>query len=175
MGLVLTSNADAQGWRDQPVDPSAYQHRVRVAYTDGGRYFTDDGIPTFYARQLSNFIATKNGFVDYLTYSGFMAYHSQCQSCHGLNGDGSPTAPRIKYSAVNMAYDDFLYVVAAGRANGNSIMPHFGDNLNVVCYIDDIYVYLLARGMNTIPPGQPINYEPQSQEILEYERACMGR
>ena len=175
MGLVLTSNADAQGWHDQPVNPSANYPKLRTAYVENGQYFTEDEIPTYNARRLPNSIEAKNSvLVDYPTYSGFMVYHSQCQSCHGPNGDGSPTAPRIKNSAVNMSYDDFLYVVAVGRSNGNSVMPSFDGSPNVVCYIDYIYVYLKARGMNAIPPGQPASYEPKSQAILDDERSCLG-
>ena len=40
-------------------------------------------------------------------------------------------------------------------ANGNSVMPSFGTNLNVMCYLDDIYVYLKAVGAEAIPRGRP--------------------
>ena len=42
-----------------------------------------------------------------------------------------------------MSYDDFLGIVAGGRKNVNTaqeiVMPAFGTNKNVMCYLDDIY------------------------------------
>ena len=48
-----------------------------------------------------------------------------------------------------MNYPDFANVVVNGRKNVNtaqeSVMPSFGTNPNVMCYIEDIFVYLRAR------------------------------
>ena len=33
-------------------------------------------------------------------------------------------------------------------------MPALGDNPNVMCYIDDIYVYLKARADGVLPRGR---------------------
>ena len=38
---------------------------------------------------------------------------------------------------------------------GNLVMPSFGTNKNVMCYLDDIYVYLKAVGSGAIPRGRP--------------------
>ena len=65
-------------------------------------------------------------------------------------------------------------VVVNGRKNGNSVMPHFGDNPNVMCYLNDIYVYLAARGMDAVPRGRPSKKEPKSDLVREMEDACMG-
>jgi hypothetical protein len=53
-------------------------------------------------------------------------------------------------------------------------MPAFGTNLNVMCYIDDIYVYLRARAQGDIPRGRPPKREEKPESYAEAENACMG-
>ena len=53
-------------------------------------------------------------------------------------------------------------------------MPAFGDNKNVMCYADDLYVYLKARGTGELPRGRPANREDKSEAIREAENACLG-
>ena len=166
IAAMLPVAALAQSWSDQPVDPAADHPNVPVAYEEEGRYYTDDDIPTFNVAE--------DGTVDWLTFSGFRRYHSECHVCHGPDGEGSTYAPKIKNSAVNMDYYDFVDVVVNGRMNGNSVMPHFGDNANVMCYLDDIYTYLKARGMEATPRGRPAKKEAKSDMIRDAENACMG-
>ena len=68
-----------------------------------------------------------------------------------------------------MDYYDFLEVVTNGRkkvnAAENSVMPAFGQNVNVMCYLDDIYTYLKARGADALPRGRPGKKEPKSDAI----------
>lgn len=158
--------AAALAWSDQPVDLSKDHPEVPVASEEDGRYLTEDGIPTFHVAE--------DGTVDWMTFSGFRRYHSECHVCHGPDGEGSTYAPKIKNSAVNMEYYDFIDVVVNGRTVGNSVMPHFGDNRNVMCFLDDIYVYLKARGIDAIPRGRPAKKEPKSDAFREAEDACMG-
>lgn len=162
----MAAGANAQSWSDQPVDPDAEHPQVPVDYEEDGRYFTADDIPTFNIAE--------DGTVDWLTFSGFRRYHAECHVCHGPDGEGSTYAPKIKNSAVWMDYYDFVDVVVNGRTNGNSVMPHFGDNPNVMCYLDDIYVYLKARGVDALPRGRPAKKEAKSDLIAEAEDACMG-
>ena len=140
------------------------------AYEDGGKYFTEDDIPTFNVAE--------DGTVDWPTYSGFRRYHSECHVCHGPEGEGSTYAPALKNSAIDMDYYDFVEVVVNGRervgASEQSVMPAFGTNPNVMCYLDDIYVYLKARGAGEVPRGRPAKKEAKSDAIQEYEEACMG-
>lgn len=164
--VSLASGAGAANWSDQKVDPSAEHAEVPVAYEEGGRYYTEDDIPTYNVAE--------DGTVDWLTFSGFRRYHAECHVCHGPDGEGSTYAPKVKNSAIHMGYYDFVGVVVNGRGDGNSIMPHFGDNPNVMCYLDDIYVYLKARGMEAIPRGRPSKKEAKSDMISEAENACMG-
>ena len=37
-------------------------------------------------------------------------------------------------------------------------MPAFADNKNVMCYLNDIYVYLRARSQDAIPRGRPAKH-----------------
>ena len=52
-------------------------------------------------------------------------------------------------------------------------MPAFGDNKNVYCYMDDLYVYLRARAVGGIPRGRPPKKEDKPQGAKDYEASCM--
>lgn len=145
---------------------AALADNVTVAYEEDGRYFTEDDIPTFNVAE--------DGTVDWLTFSGFRRYHAECHVCHGPDGEGSTYAPAIKNSAIDMDYYDFVDAVVNGINNGNSVMPSFGENRNVMCYLDDIYVYLKGRGVEAVPRGRPPLKEAKSEVIGEDENACMG-
>ncbi|WP_083191514.1 MULTISPECIES: c-type cytochrome, methanol metabolism-related [Roseobacteraceae] len=143
---------------------------IAVDYEEGGRYYTEDGIPTFNI--------TDEGAVDWPTFSGFRRYHAECHVCHGPDGEGSTYAPALKNSAIEMDYYDFVDTVVNGRkkvgAAENSVMPAFGTNPNVMCYLDDIYTYLKAHGSGAIDRGRPAKKEPKSETFTEMEDACMG-
>ena len=156
----------ASNWNDQPVAPADHQEATASSYSEDGRHFTAEDTPTF--------SVAEDGTVDWPTFSGFRRYHAECHVCHGPDGEGSTYAPKIKNSAVNMGYYDFYDVVVNGRKSGNSVMPHFGDNPNVMCYLDDIYSYLAARGMEALPRGRPAKKEKKSEAFKEDENACMG-
>ncbi len=159
----------AQAVRSQDADPAA-DPNIAVAYDQDGRYYTAEDVPTY------NIGA--DGTVDWPTYSGFRRYHAECHVCHGPDGEGSSYAPALKVSAVQMDYYDFYDVVVNGRqhvdAGNNNVMPAFGDNPNVMCYLDDIYVYLKARGTDALPRGRPGAREDKSDIIGEDEDACLG-
>jgi hypothetical protein len=77
-----------------------------------------------------------------------------------------------------MSYEGFLEVVINGRekvgASENSKMPSFGVNRNVICYLDDIYVYLKARSDDALGRGRPKKKEPKSDATREEENACLA-
>lgn len=139
-------------------------------YVEDGRYYTADGTPTYHV--------DPDGAVDWYTYSGFRRYHSDCHVCHGPDGEGSTYAPALKDSVLTLSYDEFVSVVVNGRqrvdAADNSVMPSFGLNVNVMCYLDDIYTYLKARGDDAIPRGRPAKRAPKPDAAREYENACLG-
>jgi len=77
-----------------------------------------------------------------------------------------------------MSYADFMLVVASGRevvrADKQSKMPALGDNPNVMCYVDDIYVYLKARADGALPRGRPAKRVEKSASAEAAEKACFG-
>ena len=135
-----------------------------------GKWETADGNPTYNI--------TGDGTVDWYTFSGFRRYHSECHVCHGPDGEGSTYAPGLLESLKTTSYDDFMLVVASGRevvrADKQSKMPALGDNRNVMCYIDDIYVYLKARADGVLPRGRPAKRVEKPAAAEEHEKACVG-
>ena len=163
--LVILAGTLAGGpaYADPPGDPA-------VASSDNGKYADKDGNPTYKI--------SPDGTVDWYTYSGFRRYHSDCHVCHGPNGEGSSYAPALAESLKTLGYTDFANVVANGRKNvdvaNDKVMPEFGTNPNVMCYLDDIYVYLRARSTGAIPGGRPPRHEDKSEAVRQAEASCMG-
>lgn len=143
---------------------------VEAVTNDGVRWFNSDDVPTYKIAE--------DGTLDWATFSGFRRYNAECHVCHGPDGEGSTYAPALKTSALKLDYYDFVGVVAGGRqkvdAAENQVMPAFGTNPNVMCYLDDIYTYLRARGMEVVPRGRPGKKEAKSDAFAEAEEACMG-
>lgn len=148
---------------DGPGDPTA------VKKEDDGKWLDKEGTPTY---------KITDGTVDWFTYSGYRRYHSDCHVCHGPDGMGSTYAPALKDSVKSMSYGDFLGVVASGRKNistaQENVMPAFGDNPNVACYMDDLYVYLRARSTEAWGRQRPSKKEEKTEAYTKAEDACMG-
>ncbi len=53
-------------------------------------------------------------------------------------------------------------------------MPAFGDNPNVACYMDDLYVYLRARANDAVGRVRPAKKEDKPEAYTEAEKSCMG-
>jgi hypothetical protein len=53
-------------------------------------------------------------------------------------------------------------------------MPAFGDNPNVACYMDDLYVYLRARAHDAVGRARPAKHEDKSDAYTKAENSCMG-
>ena len=145
---------------------TALAEQFIVSYEEDGKFFTEEGVPTFNLAE--------DGTVDWYTFSGFRRYHAECHVCHGPDGEGSSFAPALGESVTRLDYYDFVATVAQGRERGNSVMPSFGTNLNVMCYLDDIYVYLAAVGTEAIPRGRPAKRAEKPEGAIEAEHACMG-
>ena len=160
MALVASGGiALAEG----PVDPAAVK-------SEDGKYLDKEGSPTFKV--------ASDGTVDWYTYSGYRRYHSECHVCHGPDGMGSSNAPALKDSLKTMSYGDFLGVVASGRksvsTSQDNVMPAFGDNPNVACYMDDLYVYLRARANDAVGRVRPAKHEEKPPAAQQAEDSCMG-
>jgi hypothetical protein len=53
-------------------------------------------------------------------------------------------------------------------------MPAFGDNRNVICYLDDMYVYLRGRANDAVVRGRPPKHEDTPPAAQKAEDACMA-
>jgi len=161
--IVLMVLAGGPACAEAPGDPA-------VASSDNGKYMDKEGDPTYKI--------SADGTVDWYTYSGYRRYHSDCHVCHGPNGDGSSYAPPLANSMKTLSYTDFTDVVTNGRKDVNTanekVMPAFATNVNVMCFIDDIYVYLRARANNAIPGGRPPRHEDKPEAAKEAETSCTG-
>jgi len=135
-----------------------------------GKWQTGDGTPTY--------DIASDGTVDWYTFSGFRRYHSECHVCHGPDGEGSTYAPGLVESLKTMSYPEFMLIVATGkeelRTDKQSKMPALGNNLNVACYLDDIYVYLKARADGVLPRGRPAKRADKPAAAEAHEKACFG-
>ena len=143
---------------------------ITPATQENGRWYNAEGIPVPKIEE--------DGTVDFATFNGFRRYSAECHVCHGPDGEGSTYAPALKNSVLRMDYYDFQEIVASGKQEVNSaqnqVMPAFGTNKNVWCYIDDIYVYLLARGTDELPRGRPAKRGEKSDDYTAQEDSCMS-
>jgi methanol metabolism-related c-type cytochrome len=164
VAFALSLTAPILARADPPGDPTA------VTQDEQGMWRDKDGDPTFKVGA--------DGSVDWNTYSGFRRYHSECHVCHGPNGDGSSFAPALANSLKTIPYAEFYGIVVSGRQNlmngQDKVMPTFAENKNVMCYLNDIYVYLRARSQNAIPPGRPAEHAPKTAAFDTAENKCMS-
>ncbi len=178
-GAAAAVSGDAQQEQAAKEEPQTQEAGAKTALPNGtditpdhlenGRWYTVDDIPTY---------KITDGKIDYATFSGYRRYSAECHVCHGPDGEGSTYAPALKTSVLTLDYYDFLEIAASGKQEvnkaANLVMPAFGTNKNVWCYIDDIYAYLLARGTGDLPRGRPANKEDKSDEFAAQEDSCMS-
>jgi methanol metabolism-related c-type cytochrome len=146
---------------------------------EDGKWVLPDGTPTYNVKR--NPENTDQVIqVDWNTYSGWRRYHAECHVCHGPNAEGSSFAPALKESLKTMTYEKFLQIVSSGQvrdvAGTKYIMPALGDNKNVMCYIDDLYVYLRARSTDALQGGR-LSADQRAEkpkEAIEAEKGCIG-
>lgn len=135
-----------------------------------GEYYDKQGNPTYKVGS--------DGTVDWYTFSGYLRFNSNCNVCHGPDGSGSSYAPNLTNSLRTLDYGHFLAIVAEGRTNVSTstdyVMPSFGKNKNVVCFLDDIYIYLRARSNGAVGRGRPEKHEPKPAAWTKAEDNCMG-
>lgn len=168
-------NAPPPGSR-KPDGDAVYPNPVsELAKKDGykftdGRYRNKDGDPQP--------VVTKDYMVDWGTWNGFRRYHDACHVCHGPNALGSTFAPALADSLKTMDYNTFLATVSSGRKVNRGgtefVMPSFGEDKNIMCYIDDIYTYIKARSLGIMPPGRPNGREDISPDAKKAADDCTG-
>ncbi|QIB33576.1 c-type cytochrome, methanol metabolism-related [Ancylobacter pratisalsi] len=157
--LLLTSPLAADGSGD-PAAVSSSQ----------GEYSDKQGNPTFKIE--------KDGTVDWYTSVGYLRYTANCMQCHGPGGLGSSFAPSLVEALKTLSYSQFLDTVTNGKKNVSAsqdlVMPAFGVNPNVMCYIDAIFIYLRARSDGALGRERPENVAPKPDGYSAAENACMG-
>ncbi len=143
---------------------------AKPAREEAGQYFDAEGVPTYNIKP--------DGTVDWATYSGYRRYHAECHVCHGPDGEGSSYAPALVDSLKTMKHDEFVAITVQGRqghvAGRPSVMPSFGTNSNVMCYLEDIYVYLRARADGALPRVRLDKREDKPQAAKDAEKTCLG-
>jgi methanol metabolism-related c-type cytochrome len=160
---VLCLSIAAYAVTDGSGDPTAVK-------SEDGKWSDKNGTPTFKL--------DKEGSVDWYTYVGFTRYSSECLRCHGPDGMGSSYAPALMESMQRLSYTDFYAIVAGGKkdvsASQDLVMPANGENKNVMCFIDAIYIYLRARADGAVDRGRPAKHAPKPDVYSKAEDECMG-
>lgn len=135
-----------------------------------GLWLDKDGNPTPYV--------AKDGTPGWFVASGYRRYGANCLVCHGPDALGSSYAPSLVDALKTLTYPEFLQTVAAGKQNvsnsSNLVMPSFGNNKNVQCYINDIYVYIRARSLDLWGRDQPVKHLEKPAIYGSQETACLG-
>ncbi|KKN84540.1 hypothetical protein LCGC14_0288060 [marine sediment metagenome] len=135
-----------------------------------GKFVDPAGNPTY--------SMTEDGTADWYTWRGYKKYGANCLQCHGPDGLGSSFAPNLTESLQTLSYFDFVGVVVSGQQNkwnssGNSIMPAWGEDPNVMCSLDAIYIYLRARTDGVVGRGEPKRpAKNEAGQKAEYD--CLG-
>ncbi|QJP17136.1 c-type cytochrome, methanol metabolism-related [Starkeya sp. ORNL1] len=150
-------------WADGSGPPAAVS-------STAGQYSDKDGNPTFNI--------SKDGTVDWYTSIGYTRYTANCMQCHGPDGLGSSFGPALTDALQTLSYSDFVDTVTNGKKNVSAsqdlVMPSFGVNPNVMCYLDAIFIYLRARSDDALGRGKPQKSEPRPPGYSATEDACMG-
>lgn len=171
-GTAQVMAADAQP-DDNAADPDNAAVRAKAEELgvkfDDGRYRDKDGHPAP--------VVTKDYKVDWAVWQGFRRYHDACHVCHGPNGLGSSFAPALADSLKTMDYETFYGTVVGGKRENRGgtefVMPAFGEDKNIMCYLDDIYTYLKARSTDAMPPGRPAGREDISDHQRKTNEECL--
>ena len=162
--VMLSLGPSLMARAEPPGDPAA------VKQDEDGIWRDKDGDPTFKIGA--------DGTVDWYTYSGYVRYTSECLRCHGPDGEGSSYAPALANSLKTIGYDEFYGIVVSGKkdvsAASDLVMPSFASDKNVMCYLNDIYVYLRARSVNAVPRGRPAKHANPPEAFEKNEDKCMG-
>src|SRR6516165_4782944 len=78
----------------------------------------DTGHPLLLAQAAVNtdtpYKISADGTVDWATFNGYRRFNSNCETCHGFDGEGSSFGPRLVDVLKTMPHDTFLEIVANG-------------------------------------------------------------
>ncbi|MDQ0347790.1 c-type cytochrome, methanol metabolism-related [Ancylobacter vacuolatus] len=173
LAAALSFSAPVHAQQPAPAaTPTATPAPVEKEKDELGKYTTADGDPIYNIQA--------DGTLDWYTYSGYRRYHAECHVCHGPDGMGSSYAPALANSLKTMTYPQFMEIVVNGKQNigvgtADQVMPAFGENKNVMCYLDDIYIYLKARADGALGRERPSKREDKTKAYTANENQCFGR
>jgi methanol metabolism-related c-type cytochrome len=140
------------------------------ATSTNGEYYDKQGNPTYKI--------DKDGTVDWYTYIGYQQYGANCLQCHGPDGLGSTYAPSLVDALKSMSTSDVKGIIIGGMQNVSAsqdlVMPAFGDNKNVMCYLDAIYIYLRARSDGALGRDRPDKNAPRPDGYEKTLNQCFG-
>ncbi len=157
IGAASAARSDGAG------DPTPF------ASTDG-QYFDKAGNPTFKIE--------KDGTVDWYTFIGYRMYGANCLQCHGPDALGSSYAPSLVDSLKSLTTQQALGAIIGGKrdvtASQDLVMPTFGENKNVMCYLNPIYVYLRARSDGALGRERPTKHEDKPADWDKTIDACFS-
>jgi hypothetical protein len=128
-----------------------------------------------------------NGRVDAATWRGWLAFHSACHGCHGIDAVGTDVAPNLVERMHDMSERDFVTKVLTSyritvpsgegsgaareqiieevlrRERGGLVMPAW-EGSRVQPHVLDIYAYLKARADGALLPGKPDRMENSGED-----------
>ena len=169
-------SGDAQMASNDKMKPDAHPSKDTAAEGnsgekgDLGEYKDSAGNPVYHI--------SADGTYDWYAWRGYKKYMANCMQCHGPDGLGSSFAPNLTDQLTNLSYYDFAGIVVSGQKNkwnpsGNSVMPAWGEDPNVMCSLDAIYIYLRGRADGVIPRGEPKPHD-KNKEAQDQEYSCLG-
>ncbi|WP_029353979.1 c-type cytochrome, methanol metabolism-related [Bosea sp. 117] len=170
--VLALPSVPASAQQPAPAAAPASEAQAQATKDELGKYTLPDGTPTYHIGS--------DGTLDWYTYSGYRRYHAECHVCHGPDGMGSTYAPALANSLKTLTYEQFMETVVNGKktigvGTADQVMPAFGENLNVMCYLDDLYVYLKARADGALGRERPSKREDKTKAYGDNENQCFGR
>jgi quinoprotein dehydrogenase-associated probable ABC transporter substrate-binding protein len=109
------------------------------------------------AAESSKPYTVRGGKVDNDTYVGWTRFAVFCERCHGPGGGGSALAPDLAAAVKGLNRRQFETIVRCGVTGnlGSGVMPAWGNNPNIMPYLDKLWDYLRARADGALGPGRP--------------------
>ncbi len=151
-------------------EPELLKKNAAVKVEDG-KYIDADGHPTFHI--------TNDGKKARLVHLlGLPPLSRRVPRLPRSGRHGFDLRPGPQGFAEALSYEEFVGILAGGKqdvsASDQKVMPAFGDNKNVICYSDDLYVYLKARASGAIGRIRPNEKEDKPEAAKKNEKECMG-
>ena len=148
-----TESASASSDQTAKLEPSAAtaSSAATAVATNSTTGFDSDNS---YQAHIKCYEEKKECKIDKFLLNGYRAF-SQCQVCHGIDGNGSTVAPSLLAKLKkDITYDIFVDRVTNGFQGQVGVMPPWGHNPNIMKKMNNLYAYLKARSDGVIPAGR---------------------